>query len=186
MDGQAYFPEIIPEVSRGVELQLANSLNAPLTSSIGRLFDAVAALCGLRHEVSYEGQAAIDLENCLDPDEQGSYAFDFAEGIFTAEPVMRSVLADLKRGVSVGRISARFHNGLANLVLQLSQSIRRSDGLDDAVLSGGVWQNMTLLAAARARLEGSHFKVFSHQEVPANDGGISLGQVAIAHHTLNS
>jgi hydrogenase maturation protein HypF len=183
-DGQAFLPVVTPEIMRSIEAQLANGLNAPLTSSVGRLFDAVATLIGLRHEVSYEGQAAIDLENCLDPHEKGSYAFDFAEGTFTAEPVIRAVLADLNSGITVGRISARFHNGLANLVLQLAESIRRSDDLDDVVLSGGVWQNITLLAAARARLEASHFTVYSQQEVPANDGGISLGQVAIAHHTL--
>ncbi|MEX1248387.1 MAG: carbamoyltransferase HypF [Anaerolineales bacterium] len=174
-----------PDKLQAIRQQLATGVNAPLTSSIGRLFDAVAALVGLRGEVSYEGQAAIDLENCVSVDERGAYAFEIGQDVFSAGPVVAAVLADLKAGLSLGRIAARFHNGLADLVVQLAEAIRQSHAIDVVALSGGVWQNMTLLAAASARLEAAGFKVLTHCQVPANDGGISLGQLAVAYHSLS-
>lgn len=165
--------------------QLETGINAPLNTSMGRLFDAVAALVGLRGEVTYEGQAAIELENRVSPCEPAAYTFEIGDGVFSAGPVIRAILADLKAGVRIGQIAARFHNGVAQLVVDLASEIRLQDGLNDVVLSGGVWQNMTLLAAARSGLETEGFRVFTHQQVPANDGGISLGQIAIAHHALN-
>ncbi|MEX2161371.1 MAG: carbamoyltransferase HypF [Anaerolineales bacterium] len=181
--GAEFNLKIAPKEFSAAWQQLASGLNAPSTSSIGRLFDAVAALVGLRSEVSYEGQAAIELENHVDPSEDGAYAFTVAEGTFSALPVIAAVLADVRAGLPVGLIAARFHNGLADLVLDLAQAIRQRDGLESVALSGGVWQNLTLLAAARARLEGAGFHVYSHEQVPANDGGLALGQLAIAHHT---
>ena len=177
--------QVTPEMLRGARRQLATGLNAPLSSSMGRLFDSVAALAGLRTAVSYEGQAAIELENCSDPDDGTGYAFEVGEGSFSAEGVIRGLLADRAAKVSLGRIAARFHNGVADLVLELAENVRRRDGLETVVLSGGVWQNMTLLAATRARLEAAKFQLYTHHQVPANDGGISLGQAAVAHHVLN-
>ncbi len=168
-----------------LQRQLESGVNAPPTSSVGRLFDAVAALVGLRGQVSYEGQAAIELENCVSGGEQEAYAFEIGDRVFYAESVIRAILADLKAGVGTGRIAARFHNGLADVVLQLAENIRSSQGLDVVALSGGVWQNMTLLSAASARLEAAGFSVLTHHQVPANDGGISLGQAAVAHHALD-
>ena len=177
--------EVTRDQLLGAQKQLISGLNAPLTSSLGRLFDAVAALAGLRSSVSYEGQAAIELENRVDPDEKTGYSFEVGEGVFSAEVVMRAVLTDLASGFSVGRIAARFHIGVTRLVLELAENIRRREGIDAVVLSGGVWQNMTLLAATRAHLEDAQFTLYTHEQVPANDGGISLGQAAVAHHTLN-
>jgi hydrogenase maturation protein HypF len=168
-----------------IRQQLETGINAPLTSSMGRLFDAVAALVGLRGEVSYEGQAAIELENRSSSCEEKAYRFEINESTFSADPVVRGILADLKSGLRVGQIAARFHNGVANLVLDLAVEIKRREGLNDVVLSGGVWQNMTLLLAVCRNLESAGFQVYTHHQVAANDGGISLGQIAVAHHALN-
>lgn len=168
-----------------IRQQLETGINAPLTSSMGRLFDAVAALVGLRGEVSYEGQAAIDLENRASTCEEKAYRFEITDTAFFADPVICGILADLKAGVRVGQIAARFHNGVAHLVLDLALQIKRREGLTDVVLSGGVWQNMTLLTAVSRSLEAAGFQVYTHHQVPANDGGISLGQIAVAHYALN-
>ena len=178
--------QLAPEQLRGARQQLVTRLNTPQTSSMGRLFDAVAAILGLRVSVSFEGQAAIELENCIEPSEREGYAFEVGEGVFSAEPVIKQVLADLRSGVSRGQIAARFHNGVADLVLELAESLRRREGLDAVVLSGGVWQNMALLAASRIRLQAAGFQLYTHQQVPANDGGIALGQAAVAHHTMKA
>ncbi|MEX2143271.1 MAG: carbamoyltransferase HypF [Anaerolineales bacterium] len=178
--------QVNSEKLKGARQQLVSGLNAPLTSSMGRLFDAVAALTGLRTTVNYEGQAAIELENCVEPSVSEAYAFDVCEETFSAEPVLHQVLEDVNNAVNLGRIAARFHNGVADMVLELSENLRSRHGLDTVVLSGGVWQNMTLLAATRTRLEASKFRLFTHQQVPANDGGIALGQLAVAHHNLKA
>lgn len=167
-----------------VARQLETRTNTPITSSMGRLFDAVAALIGVRSEVTYEGQAAIELENLVDPEETGCYTFAITGETIDPWPVIRSILTDWRSEVPLRRIAARFHNGLADMALDLSLLLRSQEGIQDVALSGGVWQNMTLLAATRKRLEPAGFKVYAHRQVPANDGGIALGQAAIAYHTL--
>ena len=167
-----------------VARQLETHTNAPLTSSMGRLFDAVAALIGVRSEVTYEGQAAIELENLADPEEKGAYTFAITGETINPWTVIRSILSDWRGHLPNGVIAARFHNGLADLALDVCLLLRSREGIKDVVLSGGVWQNMTLLASARHRLEAAGFNVLTHHQVPANDGGISLGQAAVAYHTL--
>jgi hydrogenase maturation protein HypF len=167
-----------------VARQLEMRVNAPLTSSMGRLFDAVAALIGLRSEVTYEGQAAIELEAIVDPEETGAYTFAITGETIEPWPVIRSLLADWRSQVPLSKIAARFHNGLADMSLDVCLLIRSREGIEDVALSGGVWQNMTLLAAARKRLQAAGFRVFTHRQVPANDGGLALGQAAVAYHTL--
>lgn len=165
--------------------QVETGINAPLTSSVGRLFDAVAALSGLRGEVSYEGQAAIELENRVDTEETGAYPFAVNEHVFSAEPTLLAIMEDLSAKIPVGRIAARFHSGLADLVLRLAETMNERSGLTKVALSGGVWQNMTLLSAARRRLQNGGFTVLTHHKVPANDGGIALGQATVAHHRIH-
>lgn len=168
-----------------VARQLETHTNIPLTSSMGRLFDAVAALIGLRSEVNYEGQAAIELENLVDPKESDAYTFAITGDTIDPWPVFRSVLSNWRSQVPLGNIAARFHNGLADMALDLCSLLRSREGIQEVALSGGVWQNMTLLAATRKRLEAADFRVYTQHQVPANDGGIALGQAAVAYHALD-
>ncbi|CAG0962842.1 partial Carbamoyltransferase HypF, partial [Anaerolineae bacterium] len=164
--------------------QIQSRVNSPLTSSMGRLFDAVASICGVRQSVNYEGQAAIEFEAVADASEQGAYEFITSkEYRVSATDVIRAVVADVRSGVPTPVISARFHNGLALMVRSVCESIRRERGLNEVALSGGVWQNVTLLSKALAQLRDANFKVYVHPLVPPNDGGIALGQAVIAAHT---
>jgi hydrogenase maturation protein HypF len=163
---------------------LAMGINCPMTSSMGRLFDAVAALAGVRQTVNYEAQAAIEFEAQVDPDEAGAYEFTVEESGIEAAPVIRSAVADVRAGIPAGKIAARFHNGVAGLVLNTCRRMREQSGSSIVVLSGGVWQNMVLLRKAMASLREAEFEVFIHRHVPANDGGICLGQAAVAAHRL--
>jgi hydrogenase maturation protein HypF len=162
-------------------------VNSPLTSSAGRLFDAVAALLGVRDTVNYEGQAAIELEQLADPAERGAYhaAIDASfcpDAPFRADggDLMRAAVADLGNGVPREVVAARFHNGVAALIEAGCLLLRDACGLDDVALSGGVFQNGLLLEQAVSRLEGRGFRVLTHSRVPCNDGGISLGQAVVA------
>jgi hydrogenase maturation protein HypF len=149
------------------------------TSSLGRLFDAVAALCGLPPVISFEGHAAMALEFAADPACDESYPLplsDAAPAMADWEPMLRAVLADRAAGVPVGRISARFHNALADLAL----AIARRWGGAGIVLSGGCFQNATLSRRVRKRLLAAGLRVYSHRLVPPNDGGIALGQAVVA------
>jgi len=160
--------------------QIQSGVNAPPTSSMGRLFDAVSALSGVRQIVNYEAQAAIEFEALADPHEEGLYSFDQDGDIIDPTELFQNVIVDLRAGIGVPRISARFHNGIAAMVTGLCQDIRRHQQLSDVILSGGVWQNMTLLQKTIILLESNGFKCFLHHLVPANDGGLALGQAAIA------
>ena len=154
-------------------------LNTPATSSMGRLFDAVAALCGLRPTISFEGQAAMDLEFAADAEEEGAYPMPVGNGspaVVDWEPMIAAVLADRQADVPVGTVSARFHNGLGELAL----SVARRWGGRQVVLTGGCFQNATLAAAVRRHLREGGFEVFTHHQVPPGDGGIALGQLSIA------
>ncbi len=167
-----------------VAKQLETHTNAPLTSSMGRLFDAVAALIGVRNHVTYEGQAAIELENLVDPTEQAAYTFAITGETVDPWTVIRMILADWRRQIPTEIIAARFHNGLAELALDICLLLKSREGFQRVALSGGVWQNMTLLSATRQRLEAAGFEVLTHHQVPANDGGIALGQAVVAYHSL--
>lgn len=169
---------------KAVGHQLATGLNAPFTSSMGRLFDAVASLVGVRQRVNYEAQAAIELEAQADPDEPGFYTFECNEGVFDARPVIAAIVDDLRAAVSTRRISARFHNGVANLVLAICRQARRQHGVNEVALSGGVWQNTRLLISTVALLVQDDFQLLLQREVPANDGGLALGQIAVAAHRI--
>ncbi|PKN99997.1 MAG: carbamoyltransferase HypF [Chloroflexi bacterium HGW-Chloroflexi-4] len=163
-----------------LKTQLENRLNCPITTSMGRLFDAVASLVGIRQIATYEGQAAIELENVCDPQEENAYKFTLnTDNIETAE-VFDHILLNLRMGISKSTISARFHNGLANLCLDICKTIQKESGLQTVALSGGVWQNITLLTKTTTLLRNQGFSVLQHHQVPANDGGIALGQLMVA------
>ena len=161
--------------------------NAPLTSSAGRLFDAVSSLLGVRDAVTYEGQAAIELELVADPAERGSYAVPVSDDPVVRVDVahlVRAVTDDLARGTAAPVIAARFHNALADVVVDVCRRLREVQGLSTVALSGGVFQNALLLTRCLDGLEADWFTVLTHRCVPPNDGGISLGQAAIATSRL--
>jgi len=150
---------------------------APETTSMGRLFDAVAALCGVRAVATYEGQAAIELEALAAPDAQGSYAFG---ADLDARPLVLAILADLDAGVAVPAVSARFHHAVASATAGACAAAASDSGLDLVALSGGVFQNRLLLTLTAQRLEALGLRVLVPERLPANDGGIAYGQAAVA------
>ena len=162
-------------------------LNSPETSSAGRLFDAVAALLGVNREIQYEAQAAIELEMAAEGvDSRVSYPFDIvAEGghkIIRLRRLFESLMADIDAGIPVPEAAARFHNSVVDIIGRTCEIIKDENGLDAIALSGGCFMNRRLLRRSIERLSGMGFKVYSHRDVPTNDGGISLGQVAVASH----
>ncbi len=170
----------------GLYLQMIEKrINSPLTSSCGRLFDAVAALAGLRERVSYEGQAALELEMAI-TGEGGEHSYPFAirreEGgwIVDPAPLIRAVVEDLQRGTTAARLSSGFHNALAEMIVDVCARVREDAGLNAVALSGGVFQNRYLTERALALLEKAGFAVYTHSLVPSNDGGLALGQAVIA------
>ncbi|MBI5029202.1 MAG: carbamoyltransferase HypF [Chloroflexi bacterium] len=170
-----------------VRNQIERSTNAPLTSSMGRLFDAVAALAGVRETVNYEAQAAIEFENQYSvisnqfSDQEDNYQLPITNSrTIDPIPMIQSVVADVRAGVTIGEISARFHGGVAAMVHDVCVTLREREELNEVALSGGVWQNMTLLAKTIELLQGDGFTVYIHRQVPTNDGGLALGQAAIA------
>jgi hydrogenase maturation protein HypF len=161
--------------------QLEREFNTIPTSSVGRLFDAVSALAGVRQRVNYEAQAAIELEMRVDPDIETAYAFNLGDdGVIDPAPLIRAVVDDVRAGVSASTIAARFHNGLAEVVVDVCRWQREETGIDAVALSGGVFQNVTLLGLVVPRLRDAGFTVYTHRQVPPNDGGIALGQAVVA------
>jgi hydrogenase maturation protein HypF len=176
---------------------LERGFNSPLTSSAGRLFDAIASLAGVRQQVAYEGQAAIELEwlaSEASPD--GSYPFDVVEGsegsgqtgtiVFDMRPIARWVSDEVRDGVSSAVIARRFHSTMVEVIARGCVALRRSWGLDAVVLSGGVFMNALLTTETVSRLNDEGFRVFRHKLVPPNDGGLCLGQLAIAAARQNN
>ena len=179
-------PHFGPETLDILRHQLAHQLNAPHTSSMGRLFDAVAALVGVRQTVNYEAQAAVELEALVDPAEVGAYPFTITGDSVDPAPLFEAIVSDLHLGRPLPTIAARFHNSVARMVIAVCRRLRAETGLDRVALSGGVWQNMVLFRRVTALLAEEEFIVYVHRRVPANDGGLALGQAAIAAHTLTT
>lgn len=159
-------------------------INSPFCSSMGRLFDAVAVIAGLCETVSYEGQAAVMLEQAADMTETGCYGFDIFEKdgvlIFDWRPVIRAALEDRLSGDCAGKIAARFHRGVIALVKNAAQLYGEKNGVNRVALSGGCFQNFILTNGCFEALSSSGFEVLINRKVPANDGGISYGQAAVA------
>jgi hydrogenase maturation protein HypF len=180
-----------------IKRQIERKINSPLTSSMGRLFDAISALLGIRGEIDYEGQAAVELEMAahssvtareLDEAISGnneSYPYDIVEDkgirIVRLRDLFAAVIEDLHQGISKGRISVEFHNTVARMINEMCHLIADETGLSQVALSGGVFQNRLLLRRTVNLLESSGFQVFSHRQVPCNDGDVSLGQAVIAN-----
>jgi hydrogenase maturation protein HypF len=160
--------------------QLEQGLNAPPTSSMGRLFDAVAALIGVRQEVNYEAQAAMELEALVEKSEKGIYPITIDGEMIDPAVMFQAIVMDMQEDTPMGVIAARFHNTIATLAVDICDRLREERGLDEVALSGGVWQNMFLLEKSVTMLQEKGYTVWVHRVVPANDGGISLGQVAVA------
>ena len=178
--------EGVPEERvRVVRRMIATGLNTVPTSSCGRLFDAVAALIGLRREVTFEGQAAIELEMIAQSGERGRY--DFAiEGDGPWQIDFRPLIAEILRDPAAAAVkAAKFHNTLAEATVEVCLRIARETGLRRVCLSGGTFQNMRLLGTTAAALRRHGLEVYLHAQVPPNDGGIALGQAAIAAATVN-
>jgi hydrogenase maturation protein HypF len=163
-------------------------LRTPSTSSVGRLFDAVASLAGIRDRTTFEGQAAIALEALAAgaPEDPSVYAFDVARGaedgrwIIDTRPLVRDVVEEIARGVKAAVVARRFHVTLAAIVADVCERIRASTGLHAVALSGGCFVNALLLRESDARLRAAGFVAHTHRQVPPNDGGLCLGQLAIA------
>ena len=169
-----------------VRKQMESNLNSPLTSSMGRLFDAVSAMSGIRAAIDYEAQAAIEMEmkSYESADEQGSYPFtltgDETYHIVLLHDLISAVLSDLLRGCPQSLIGMRFHNTIAAMAAEVCLNIRGTTGLNSVALSGGCFQNRLLFTKVSERLKSAGFTVLAHRQVPCNDGGISLGQAVIA------
>ncbi|HEY1853671.1 MAG TPA: carbamoyltransferase HypF [Solirubrobacterales bacterium] len=160
-------------------LRLAELDGTPLTSSMGRLFDAMGALCGAPARVSYEGQAAIELE-AMAVGGHGGYEVSFVGGVLDPVPALLTAVAELSDGVGPGTVAARFHEAVAAASAGACEELARDHGLELVVLSGGVFQNRRLLERTVALLEASGLHLLLPELLPPNDGGISFGQAAIA------
>jgi hydrogenase maturation protein HypF len=160
-----------------IAAMLEHEINAPESSSVGRLFDAVACLSGIAQKNLFEGQAALCLENVIGRTRTDqAYSITHTSGIGDWSSLVEEVQSDRTEGVAFGMISAKFHNALADWILTVSRTTK----IRNVVLSGGVFQNAYLTRRARQMLEADGFDVFTHRQIPANDGGLALGQAVIA------
>lgn len=179
---------IEPAAWRVVTQMLERRLRVPPTSSMGRLFDAVAALARVRDRVSFEGQSAIELEwLATDVSMDAGYPLEVIDHgnaqeptEIDARPLIRAAAADANHGVTPARMARRFHTAVVDMIVAVCRRIREKTGLGSVVLSGGVFQNVLLTRESTARLEGEGFRVYRHRQVPPGDGGLSLGQLAVA------
>jgi hydrogenase maturation protein HypF len=167
---------------------IEKKINTPWTSSMGRLFDAISSLLSIRDEVHYEGQAAIEFEMIADHGVTEEYPFhihrDQKPMVVDPTETIRGVVRDLIEGVPSSKISGKFHRTISRLIVGTCETIRSDEKLNRVVLSGGVFQNIFLLSLVTEGLKRSGFDVYTHHVVPANDGGISLGQAFVAHMRL--
>jgi hydrogenase maturation protein HypF len=159
--------------------QFERGLNTVPTSSMGRLFDAIASLIGLRHEISYEAQAAMALEGIADVTGESHYQFALNGTTIDPGPLLHNIIADLRAGLPKEVIAGKFHRAVALMVVEMARRIREDTGLAVVALSGGVFQNVTLLRLTSQGLSAQGFEVLIHRQVPANDGGLALGQAMI-------
>ena len=181
--------EFSPLEKQILERQLTTGLNSPGTTSAGRLFDAVAAALNICRQRTYEGQPALELEMAAAATDVGFYPLELLPHkdlwILDTISLFRRVVEDYLQGAPPKHVAARFHQSLARVCVQVCLAQREKSGLNLVALSGGVWQNGLLFACLKQRLTQAGFEVLSHRQVPPNDGGIALGQVAVAAATLN-
>ena len=179
------FVKHLNEEEAGIVIQMARQgVNSPLTSSCGRLFDAVASLVGLRDKNAYEGQAPIELEMRQRRGETGEYPWRIEKGEdlrrLLTDDLIRGIVEDLAHGTSKGVVSARFHNTIMRMLQDMCRLLREETGIEEVAMSGGSFQNATLLTGLTRMLELDGFQVYTHRLVPSNDGGLALGQAICA------
>jgi hydrogenase maturation protein HypF len=175
----------VPESQRKlVRSMIAHRVNTIETSSCGRLFDAVASLVGLRQEIDFEGQAAIELETIAADGVADGYAFGLDGDTVDFRPAIERIVAEVRARMPAAVIAARFHNTVAEAIVEVCRRLRAGETLNRVCLSGGTFQNMKLLVRTLAGLRRLGFEVFIHAQVPPNDGGIALGQAVIATELL--
>jgi hydrogenase maturation protein HypF len=169
---------------RNVAGLVESGLASPITSSAGRLFDAVAALCGVRTEINYEGQAAIELEAACDPGEPGLYPLPLVQAgrqlLLDARPTIEAVDAEVAAGVPAAVVATRFHNGLAAATARACLVLARRRRTPTVVLSGGTFLNRRLIERTAAALAAAGLRVLTPEALPPGDGGISYGQAVVA------
>ena len=184
----AFLKEISSRELDLIVKQMEKGINSPLTSSCGRLFDAVSALIGIRGRIDYEAQAAIEMEMAADGSERGSYPFAVVErdgvNIVYLKSLFNAIIQDIQNNVSQPGIAMKFHRTMADVVVQMCRRLGKSSGINKVALSGGVFQNRLLLRLTVAALEQAGFEVLTHSKVPTNDGGVSLGQAVIANFAI--
>jgi hydrogenase maturation protein HypF len=167
-----------------MENLMVQGFNSPLTSSLGRIFDGVAAILGTRQAVSFEGQAAMELETLASGRTKKSYPFEIAQDgegwILDFRPLIRAIAGERIKGKETEAIAAAFHRTIIGAIVAMTEAVRQQTGLAKAVLSGGCFQNRLLLEGTVRELEKGGFEVFSHRNLPANDGCIALGQAVVA------
>jgi len=163
---------------------IAHRVNTIDTSSCGRLFDAVASLIGLRQQINFEGQAAIELEMIVAEGIADSYRFAFDAETVDFRPAIERIVTEVRAGAPAPAIAARFHNTMAAAIVELCRRLRATEKLNRVCLSGGTFQNMKLLARTLTGLRALGFETFIHAQVPPNDGGIALGQAVVATEVL--
>jgi hydrogenase maturation protein HypF len=167
-----------------LQSQLSGNLDSPMTTSAGRLFDAVAGALNVCRTRTYEGQPALELEMAADDTESAFYPAPIQEEaenlVLDTFPIFRRVVEDYWQGVETSKIAGRFHNSLVRLLAAACEMVRESTALNTVALSGGVFQNALMLVRLKERLKKRGFEVLSHNLTPPNDGSISLGQVAVA------
>ncbi|MEN8229777.1 MAG: carbamoyltransferase HypF [Bacteroidota bacterium] len=173
------FEEVGEREVENIRNLIDKSLNTPMISSSGRLFDAVSAILGINYRATYQAEAPMKLESMADRSEKGVYPFEIREGQVCFQPLIRNIVEDLSAGISRERISGKFHNTLATLVLDLAMRMREESDLNRVVLSGGSFQNRILTGKSYELLSAEDFEIFLPDRVPLNDQGIALGQIAV-------
>lgn len=182
---EKFYPNLSSQEVEIIQAQITKKINSPLTSSCGRLFDAISSLLGVCQEATYEGQAAIELEMIANSQTSTYLPYSIKEknGYFEVcfQPTLEKIIEKLEKNQLVSEIASEFHQTIVEIIADLSQRIRRLTGVKTVVLAGGVFQNLILLEKSFERLEKEGFKVLTKREVPVNDGGVSLGQAVVAH-----
>lgn len=184
-----YIPENLNDKNiKPIISMIKNNINSPLTSSIGRLFDAVSSIIIYKDKISFEGEAAILLETIANKDENDKYNYgvDYINEkyIINTDKLIRGIINDLKNNVDIKNISMKFHNTIVDMSLFLCNKLHEKYNINKVVLSGGVFQNEILLENIYKKLKENGFDVFIHKKIPTNDSGISLGQIVIANNNI--
>lgn len=188
--GDEFDINIVHDVSekniKNIITMLKQNINCPETSSMGRLFDAVSALLGMKKKITYEGEAAIELEALADSNDEGLYRYDIDTSsevnIVNTDYIIKDIIKDIKNQVSTNIIAKRFHNTVVAFSIEICKLIRSKYNINSVVLSGGVFQNEILLKGLYKGLMKEKFEVYTHGEIPCNDGGIAVGQLMIANY----